>query len=208
MEPDYQHSFPDFFTLPQLLKDLPMIRARHRSLLVDRKNGCMSIDAARALLLDAQDEDEKLAPWLSQKAHRTPLLSRQLVQYKTNCSLASYPSRIDSYRHITDAAVGNGWRFARCFALVVIADTASIIASDVPSSAEGVTLWGVRDKAEEVIRQLVDDFCANIPYILSPKDTETLLRYYPHAPGSQFGYQHVAINAFDHCWIADLLYTP
>ena len=184
MEPDYQYMFPDFFTLPHLIKDLPMIRARHRSLLVDRKNGSMSIGAARALLLDAQDEDEKLAPWLSEKAHRRPLLSRPLLPYKANCSIASYPSSIDSYRHTTDAAVGNGWRFARCFALMVIADTASMIASGIPSSAESVTLWGVRDKAEEVIRQLVDDFCASIPYILSPEDPETLLNYYPHVPGN------------------------
>lgn len=183
MEPDYQHLLPDFFTLPQLIKDLPMIRARHRSLLVDRKNGCMSIGAARALLLDAQDENEKLVPWLSQKAHRRPLMSRPLLPHKTNCSVASYPSRIDSYRHSTDVAVVNGWRFARCFALIVIADTASTIASCIPSSAESVTLWGVRDKAEGLIRQLVDDFCASIPYILNPEDTETMLRYYPHAPG-------------------------
>ena len=179
----YQQAFPDFFTLPQLIIDLPMIRARHRSLLADCKQGCMSIGAARTLLLNAQNEDEKLAHWLSQKAHRRPLMSLSLLPSNSNCSIASYPSRIDSYRHSTDVAVVNGSRLARCFALIVIADTASMIASGTASPADSVTLWGVRDKAEEVIRQLVDDFCASIPYILSPEDTEIMLRYYPHAPG-------------------------
>ena len=160
-----------------------MIRARHRRLLADRKNGCMSVGAARALLFDAQDEDQKLAPWLFQKGHRRPLMSRPLLPSEGNGSIPSYPSRVDSYRHTTDAAVGNGWRFARCFVLIIIADMASTIASSSPSSAESIILGGVRDKAEEVIRQLVDDFCASIPYILSPEDTEIMLKYYPHAPG-------------------------
>ena len=161
---------PDFFTLAFIARSIPNLGARYTAIC----NASSPIREAQELFQDAQAEDEKAASWPYQKPHRMPYMSYPLEPQESRM----YPSRIDVYHQGTRAAVCNGWRLMRVGLLGFVAQTAGFLASTTNAD-----LWDAQKQAEEKIRVLVDDFCASIPYIISPHDTAKIRRHYPHAPG-------------------------
>ena len=186
-----REAHPDFFTLAFLGTNIPKLRARYTKLCMAWSGGHVSIRKAHALLQDAKDEDEKAAHWPHQRPHRMPYMSHPLPLSGKKSPSEVYPSRIDKYHHGTHATVCNGWRLARVGFLAIIAQTAGFLASTTTSLSDAKQLWDTRDQAEKMIRELVDDFCASIPYIISPDNTDEMLLYYPHAPGD-VSFHHVS----------------
>lgn len=172
-----REAHPDFLTMAFVARSLPKLGARYAALCTASSG--LPIREAQELFRDAQAEDEKASSWLYQKGHRMPYMSYPLTF--PNKSSEMYPSRIDVYRHGTHAAVCNGWRLLRVGLLSLVAQTAEFLASTSPEPADW--LWHAHDQAEKKIQGLVDDFCASIPYIISPHDTARMRRHYPHAPG-------------------------
>ena len=174
---------PDFFTLPFIATDIPKLRARFRKLCVDQAGGRVLLDDVRALLQDTMRKDLTFAIWPEQKEHRIPYASLPLTFGGHYTSEGLYPTRIDVYRHGTHATTCNGWRLGRVCILAIIALTAGCLASNSICYREAGNLWSLKEQAEKAIQELVDDFCASIPFIINPKHTEEELPYYPHAPG-------------------------
>lgn len=182
---------PDFFTLPFIATDIPMLRARFRKLCVDQASGCLVLADIRALLQDTMRKDLMFAVWLDQKEHRMPYASLPLTFDRYKSSECLYPKRIDIYRHGTHATTSNGWRLGRVGILAIIAQTAGFLAPKPVHHREAEKLWSLKEQAEETIRELLDDLCASIPYIINQKHTEEELPYYPHAPGGA-DFNHVS----------------
>ena len=181
VDPD---EYPDYFTLPYELRNLPRLRAAFKKLAVAWSHGALSIPDAYAFLQDARTENEILADWPFRKLHRIPHTSYSLPLVERTGPDAVYPSRIDIYHDGTQATLHNTWRFARANILGMIAQTAGFIAaSSTVSLDDAHELSQLSDPAEEEIRGLIDDFCATVPYIINPDNTEGMLSYYPHAPG-------------------------
>lgn len=182
---------PDFVTLPFIATDIPKLRARFRKLCVDQTGGHVLLDDVRALLQDAMRKDLTFAVWPDQKEHRIPYASLPLTFGRHYTSEGLYPTRIDVYRHGTHATTCNGWRLGRVGILAIIAQTAGCLASKSICYREAGNLWSLKEQAEGTIQELVDDFCASIPFIINPKHTEEELPYYPHAPGDA-DFNHVS----------------
>ena len=186
---DEMQAQPDFFTLPFIATDLPKLRARFRKLCVDQSGGFILLADIRALLHDAMRKDQTFAVWPDQKEHRKPYSSLPLALDGHETSESLYPTRIDLYRHSTNATTCNGWRLGRVGILAIIAQTAGFLASKSVCQTEAENLWSLKEQAEKTIQELLDDLCASIPFIINPKHTEEELPYYPHAPGdANFGH--------------------
>lgn len=181
MSQEDREAHPDFVTMAFIARSIPKLRARYAVLCTALSGGIIPIREAQELFRDAQAEDEKAASWPYQKQHRMPHKSYPLT-FPNKESSEMYPSRIDVYHHGTHAAVCNGWRLMRVGLLALVAQTAGFLASTTffPEQAE---CWDAHNQAEKKIQVLVDDFCASIPYIISPHDTAKMRRHYPHAPG-------------------------
>ena len=125
-----------------------------------------------------------LDTWPSRGLHRTPQTSYPLPQAENRGPTTVYPSRIDIYRDSTRATMHNSWRLARAIILDMIAQTARFLAaSNAVSVDDARELTNFSHETETGIRSLIDDFCASIPYIISPDNSEKLYLHYPHAPG-------------------------
>ena len=183
MSREDREAHPDFFTLAFLARSIPKLRARYAALCTTSSGGLTPIREAQELFQDAQEENKKAASWPYQKQHRMPYMSYPLSSPNKEPHSEVYPSRIDVYHNGTHAAVCNGWRFMRVVLLALVAQTAGFLASTSVFPEPVDWFWDARNQAEEKIRVLVDDFCASIPYIISPHDTPKILRHYPHAPG-------------------------
>ena len=178
-----REAHPDFFTMAFMVRSIPKLRARYVALHTGSSGGHIPIREAQKLFQDAQAEDEKAASWPYQKQHRMPYMSYPLAFPNKKSSSEMYPSRIDVYRHGTHAAVCNGWRLLRVGLLTVVAQTAGLLASLTVFPDPPDLFWDAHNQAEKKIQVLVDDFCASIPYIISPHDTAKIRLHYPHVPG-------------------------
>ena len=183
MSQEAREAFPDFLTMAFIARSIPKLRARYAALCIASSGGHMPILEAQDLLQDAQAEDKKAASWPYQKLNRMPYKSYPLTFPNQKSSKEMYPSRIDVYHHGTHAAVCNGWRLMRVGFLAIVAQTAGFLASATVFPEESDRLWDAQNQAEKTIQALVDDFCASIPYIISPNDTTKMRRHYPHFPG-------------------------
>ena len=183
MSLEEREAHPDFLTMAFMARSIPKLRERYAELCTAWLSGHMPIREARELFQDAQAEDEKAASWPYQKWHRMPYMSYPLAFPNKKSSSEIYPSRIDIYHHGTHAAVSNGWRLMRVGLLALVAQTAAFLASTTVFPELVDRLWETHHQAEQKIQVLIDDFCASIPYIISPHDTAKMRQHYPHAPG-------------------------
>ena len=182
MMDDYE-IFHDFFIFPNKIKILPGLKARCHQLLMDRANGSTSTDCLYTLLQDSRSAAETLKHWPAESQNRMPSTSFPLPFPDQSIRTEMYPGRMDIYCTSTDANMHNSWRLARCCILTIVAQTADMLSSADLSQEEVFLVDDIRLEAEEQICNTINDFCASIPYILSPTNTEAMLQYYPHRPG-------------------------
>ena len=139
---------------------------------------------ASQLLTDAKQEYEKLSKWPFEKPSRRPYQSFPLRKSMDHEAFPAYPKRIDIYCYSTAATMSNSWRLAQVHILTIIASMAALLGTRTSRQDTALALKTEKETAEHSIRELIDDICCSIPFILGSDDIEAIATYYPHSPNS------------------------
>lgn len=185
---EFVHADPqghsDFFTLCDMLEGFPGIRAREQLLFDGLYEGSNFGAEASSLLMDAKWEHQKASHWASQKARRRPCQSHSLCQSHNQTLEPLYPYRIDIFCDTTQATMCNSWRMGQVLMLTIISRVAALLRSlsCCPDTASFPSKE--QEYAEHTIAEHIDSFCASIPYLIYPANSEARTAAYPHGPDS------------------------
>ena len=178
-----ENACSEYFKEPDSVKDIPDLLAREKRILRTTQAGTKIAkgEEAYSLLADAKSVYTKLASWPSENPSRRPCRSYPLCDSINSEQDNVYPRKIDVYYDTMEASACNAWRLGQTLILAVIAKTAAVLGS-CSCRDEAVLMANEKEAAERRIREHIDDFCASIPYILYPDNTEAILGLYPHGP--------------------------
>lgn len=173
----------DFYTLSDVVKSLPRLRAAEKDLL---SGAYTDLDLARkgsSLLIAAKREYNQLARWYSDHPRRSPSRSYHLRASESQVEDTVYPKRLDIYRDTTQATMCNSWRMGQVLILNIIVNVANLLVSSKSCHGAALALLEERYTAEYLIREHIDDFCCSVPYVINP-DIKEAGNQYPHGAGS------------------------
>ena len=171
----------DFCSLAFHVRNLPGILFGGESILNRARRDHSLPGEAAEFLLAAQTELTSILRFNPKEGCGTPIRSHQL-RVESSQSQQVYPKRIDIHISIVQGTVFIVWLLVQIKLLSCMAKVARLATSQ--SFNEDSEMQSEALKYENAIRELVDDICASVPYFLRPKDPESLLKYFPHSPGT------------------------
>ncbi|MCJ1323313.1 hypothetical protein MMC15_008669 [Xylographa vitiligo] len=145
--------------------EIPNLRAEAYELLHKPMNASVAL-ALQATIADAKRLDMRISTWPNELPYHA--LERKLFTHKGPLPAPMHLSRtelwpgsIDFYWHLANAHTWNAYRIHRAFVLMVVINCTERLYP--PAELEHNADYG---HALQMIRAMVDDLCASVPYIL------------------------------------------
>ena len=174
-------NFDDTYSLAWTSLDMASILRQGKTLISCAADGSLCHADASSFFERAQAQLQDLTFWAQEKRSRLPTKSVQLSQDHQG-TMTAYPKRIDVYNNTSQATTCNIWRNSKIIILkVMIQVLQTLSAKSNPTQA--LAYFDQIISHGDAIRELIDDICASIPFYMNPMEPETMVKYYPHAPG-------------------------
>ncbi|KAG8530106.1 uncharacterized protein KY384_005588 [Bacidia gigantensis] len=183
--PTINAEMDDYYLLARQITCLGGLLLRARDLLEGPEAANVSREHIINLYHEARGFDLEIQRWPSLRSDRRPRRSLRLDKGHIPFDEAVYPTRIDIYASISQAASCCAWRLARVKVLEVLIAITPHLNLYAAAGEEEVFRRELSDY-EGIMREYIDDICAAVPYFLCPIAPESIAKSYPHPPGQSY----------------------